>query len=273
MPLTSSKAESPQDEYHRRRSDRTRKCLDGCLPHEIHCVVTVSDDWASSPYTRTGAETLCNLLGRFCNQVTVVVPSHQSGFLNGSHLVEILRASDPFGRFFVSENAPEADLHLRLGANGGPAGRTIYWAFRGWAAFVSGSSAPGLMPIESGIDSAAGAEMAACLAGAAAFRFWVERSVEKLAPFCLDLLNLAERTSTSELPDPVPAAVAVKPLNVLMVGAGSVGSATAYFLPRLGFRGHVDVVDEDIVKIENMDRSPIFRLENATARKALVTAC
>ena len=57
-----------------------------------------------------------------------------------------------------------------------------------------------------------------------------------------------------------------------MVGAGSVGSACAYFIPRLGFLGHVDVVDLDKIEIENLDRSPLFEAQHDGQAKATVVA-
>ena len=117
---------------------------------------------------------------------------------------------------------------------------------------------------------AAGAELAACLAGAAAFRFWTERTTAGVNPFVLDLFNLDEPADLNLLTAPTryePLA-----LDLLMVGAGSVGSASAYFLPRLGFLGHVDVVDLDNVEIENLDRSPLFEARHDNHAKANVVA-
>lgn len=232
-------------------------CLDGSLPKEIHCVIAVTEPWASVRGVQAGLETLCNLLARFCNHVTVVIPRVQSKVVAGEILVDRMRAVDPYGTICVVEAAPEADLYIHLGGEGGPQGRTIYWAYQGWGAYVSGFPAEGIVPTGEFADHSVGAEMAACLAGAAAFNFWVARSLNSIRPFYLDSYALREASSFAGCAQPTEP-ISIRPLDVLMVGGGSVGSATAYFLPRLGFKGRIDVVDADVVKVENMDRSPIF---------------
>jgi hypothetical protein len=264
MSLTSSNHETARDRFYRLRSDRTAKCLDGRLPPEIHCIVSVDDHWRQVAETTTALETLCNLLGRFCRRVSVLLPAHQRSSIDGDGLVAVLKRSDPFGEFTVTPNLVEADLHLRLGGGGGPAGRTIYWSFYGWTGSISNVPHQVLQP--SG-ENRVGAEVAACLVGAAAFRFWQERSITGIGQFGFDLFRLAEVAVDSTGHGAVDISTA-RALKVLVVGAGSVGSATAYFLPRLGFRGFVDIVDHDIVKVENLDRSPIFALTNVDQDKA-----
>jgi molybdopterin/thiamine biosynthesis adenylyltransferase len=50
--------------------------------------------------------------------------------------------------------------------------------------------------------------------------------------------------------------------KVLFVGAGSVGSAAAYFLTLLGAKFEAQIVDMDCVKIENLSRSPVFAFDD-----------
>ena len=51
--------------------------------------------------------------------------------------------------------------------------------------------------------------------------------------------------------------------RVLQVGAGAVGSNIIYLLGLMGARADLLVVDHDVVKIENLDRSLLFGLEDA----------
>ena len=55
-----------------------------------------------------------------------------------------------------------------------------------------------------------------------------------------------------------------------LIGAGSVGSAAAYFLALQGLKFGGAAIDMDIAKVENLDRSPIF--EQQDVRKAKVFA-
>jgi len=60
--------------------------------------------------------------------------------------------------------------------------------------------------------------------------------------------------------------------SLLMVGAGSVGSAAAYFLDLFGVTGRLRLIDGDVVKVENFARSPVFGKRNYGHPKALAVA-
>jgi hypothetical protein len=179
-----------------------------------------------------------------------------------------MRAADPFGDFRLAQQSISADMVVRFGGphDNAARGRQIIVGYSGWRAFVSGQGdACPFAPPSSGVH-AAGAELAACLAGAAAFRFWVERSTLGIAPFQMDLLTLTG--SAAFAPGSPLVANSERPaFSILMVGAGSVGSSAAYFLPRLGFGGHLDVVDHDRAEVENLDRSPVFTLDDVAHPK------
>ena len=59
--------------------------------------------------------------------------------------------------------------------------------------------------------------------------------------------------------------------RVLQVGAGAVGSNIIYLLGLMGARADLLVVDHDVVKIENLDRSLLFGLEDAYPQETLKT--
>lgn len=266
---TELQPESPAAEFYRLRNDRMKKCMAGRLPPEMHCVVTVDPAWSAAPGVAPAMETVCNLVARFCRRVTVVMPGCKVGSIEGARLVALMAAVDPFGAYQLTDEIPLADLRVHLGNElSAPAIPTVCWGFRGWQAFVA--PAPATIPKFGSADSRAGAELAACLAGAMVFRFWVERTLVGSLSFGMDLFTM------TEVPFDGPAGIAPevspKRLRILMVGGGSVGSAVAYFLPRLGFVGEVDPVDHDKIKVENMDRSPIFYLPDALKEKVGVIA-
>ncbi len=55
--------------------------------------------------------------------------------------------------------------------------------------------------------------------------------------------------------------------RVLQVGAGAVGSNITYFLGLMGASAELLVLDHDVVKIENLDRSLLFGLQHAHPRE------
>ena len=55
--------------------------------------------------------------------------------------------------------------------------------------------------------------------------------------------------------------------RVLQVGAGAVGSNIIYFLGLMGTSADLALIDHDVVKIENLDRSLLFGLRHAHPRK------
>ena len=55
--------------------------------------------------------------------------------------------------------------------------------------------------------------------------------------------------------------------RVLQVGAGAVGSNIIYFLGLMGASAELLVLDHDVVKIENLDRSLLFGLQHAHPRE------
>jgi hypothetical protein len=265
-----SSPNSAASRFYPRRSDRTARYLDGRLPPPFRAIVTLADGWAEIPAASACLETLGNLLARFCPQVTFVLTPTQAAFINIERGLTTMRAADPFGEFEFSTIFPPHDVEIRLGGGTTKPTTQIAFSFDGWLARVSGRPSAAIPAPAPANYHAAGAELAACLAGAAAFRFWNERSTAGVNPFLLDLYNLDHATETSAAAAPTP--FAPRPLDLLMVGAGSVGSANAYFLPRLGILGNVDVVDLDKVEIENLDRSPVFEAQHDGRAKATVVA-
>jgi hypothetical protein len=266
MPLTSLPS-SDSTEFYARRGDRTARCLDGRLPPLFHAVISIANGWEHNASTLACVETLGNLLVRFCSCVTIVATDVQAALIEATKTLAMMKGADPFGEFDTTGTFPTHDVEIRIGGGTTEERTQIALSFDGWIARVSGQPTAAQPCPSADTNHAPGAELAACLAGAATFRFWNERTTTGVNPFELDLRNL---NGASSGPTTSPVWVNPRPLTLLMVGAGSVGSATSYFLPRLGFRGHVDVLDHDMVEIENLDRSPIFVAQHDREPKANV---
>jgi hypothetical protein len=237
-------------------------------PPPFHAIITIAEGWERSPATLACLETLGNLMARFCPEVTIVVSEAQSALVGDTETLATMIGADPYGKFSIAGNSFSHDLEIRIGGGTPKDQRQIAVSFNGWTARISGFPTAALACPPPAVNHAPGAELAACLAGAAAFRYGIERTTAGMEPFGLDIFNFGSGVDIGG--SEAPAQFDLLPLKILMVGAGSVGSASGYFLPRLGFKGQIDVLDHDRVEIENLDRSPVFEASHDDQLKAEV---
>jgi hypothetical protein len=203
-----------------------------------------------------------NLLARWCREVCIRVPdvplSVGWGRAGGLHkeVIDTMRDADPFGQFAFVQQAPDngIDILLTLGTDPFTAAATTSIASAGWFAAVGRGRLEDLPT--GGLDHPVGAAAAAVLGGAQLFRDAVGMGQLFPLDFCYDAFSAGP-------PQPVLREIDSKfePAGLgaaLMVGAGSVGSAAAYFMDLFATRAMMDVADADTVKVENFGRSPIF---------------
>jgi hypothetical protein len=212
-----------------------------------------------------------NLLARWCRDVSMRVPDVPLcvgwGRAGGLHkeVIDTMRDADPFGQFEFVHDAPDKgiDILLALGTEPLNAVATTVIASAGWFAAVRRGRIADMPP--GGLDHPVGAAAAAVLGGAQLFRDAVGMGQLYPLDFCYDAFSarpaqpvLREIDSRFE-PADLGAA--------LMVGAGSVGSAAAYFMDLFATRAMMDVADADTVKVENFGRSPLFGRNTYAAPK------
>lgn len=174
--------------------------------------------------------------------------------------------ADPFGKFTtVSKNNDEERLTLYLGSREPmppPSSVTIDAA--GWYAALN-KSLPAAVCAEHAINPF-GSLVAACLGVAELFKMACCLPQEQLSPplvfDCFRLQTVTGDTISLAYPTKVDFG------RLLLVGAGSVGSALAYVIKIIAPHGELAVVDDDKVKIENFNRSPIFGVGNLGLSKA-----
>jgi hypothetical protein len=160
-------------------------------------------------------------------------------------------AADPEGGFLRRE--PQAsDMNLYFGPNG--PGQIVHGA--GWDSYVGPSPSPlhamgGANPFGSGL--------AAILAIS---RLFVHRLDPSAAQFICNTLDWREAVAPAGAPPPNHIDLG----ELWLAGAGSVGSAVMYFLTLATRDFSAALFDMDIVKVHNLDRSPIYSAEDA-ARK------
>jgi hypothetical protein len=261
-------------EFYRLRDDRTNRCVQSREYQLATCVVSVDSASIKSLAGQTTLLIACNLLSRWCRHVEIILPLQDletasgRGENLGDTILRSMHDADPFGRFSLSDHASTpGSLRLHVGANPNfeDAAATVVNA-SGWIACIGTSRAP-VLPTPSG-SNIVGAVAAACLGVAQIFKRALRMPREALiSDGVFDLFRL-QRIPADEIRGTGPTIHGVHPGKILLVGAGSVGSAFAYCLQLSAADCEVAVVDKDLVMVENFNRSPLFGRANFGWRKA-----
>jgi hypothetical protein len=187
---------------------------------------------------------------------TTIEPALQFGDADLAEFVlDQMRDADPFGDFRVVHELPgAADLALHIGSPAGTLSmKNVFIDASDWLGSISTDHWIGL-PASDG-QNRLGAIAAACLGVAQLFKIAIGMpSANHIRDGVFDLFHLG--WSEDSAPSPWPESLHVG--KVLMVGGGSVGSSAAYSMRLAGLSGVASVVDQDVVKVENFNRSPIF---------------
>jgi len=259
-------------DFYALRDERTNRC-EGTQNYQLaHCAVRLSPEIASTLEGQTMLLVAANLLSRWCRRVTIVAspvaihPVLRMGDRTiGDLVLDQMLDADPFGEFEIASFAnPSNAVELQIGSGSAQA-RAVSINASGWLSSLSlGRSIE--LPAVTGHNTL-GAVTAACLGVAQVFKiavglprtFWFREGV-------FDLFDLGWTRSSIDHPWPESPNIG----KILMVGAGSVGSAAAYCARLAGLAASLSIIDRDVIKIENFNRSPIFgrrtfRLEKAAA--------
>jgi hypothetical protein len=155
-----------------------------------------------------------------------------------------MRAADPeYGQFRVRDRlAGHFRFHL------GPDGLPLVVHGSGWNVYLG--PAPSPLP---DVDefNCFGAAFAVVLA---ASQIFLHDFAMPEAPFICNTLDWRNQLSTGSVP--YPAGISIG--DVWVIGTGSVGTASLYFLSLATQKFSAVLIDHDQVKLHNLDRSPIF---------------
>jgi hypothetical protein len=167
-----------------------------------------------------------------------------------------MRDADPFGAFeAVTVRPPSGDAWLMVGyqdcGDASPPD-AVFINAAGWLASIS--TKPVSMPTAPD-ENVMGAMAAAALGGAQLFKLALGFPRENHVKSGLFDLYRCAWTETHNV-GPWP--IALELGNLLMVGAGSIGSSAAYCMGLARICCNLFVLDKDEVKVENFNRSPIF---------------
>ncbi len=240
------------DSFSERRLVRTRSYTGGLAPTSP-AGVSCAPDLAETSEGQAAVLTAVNLLARSHPSILLRapdVPLVQPAPFGGASLVDacqrIVTGIDPANSFEHVSSIPCDIPTMGLGAGCGPA--TVYCGGRLWTAVVSPS------PVDTLPDrsSLIGLGLAVTQASAALFRLSIGMSVLLDSAISLWTLDRSDQpTGPSDL-------AAIDLGSVWLVGAGAVGSCLAWWANLVGVRGPWVVIDHDVVKALNLDRSLAF---------------
>jgi molybdopterin/thiamine biosynthesis adenylyltransferase len=219
---------------------------------EAQVAVMVSDEAAVSRPGQVATLALVNMLARTHRSIALVVPPSPlvaQTLVPGDDLQSVLvataRAIDLFNRIEIAERPPTETPCIGIGADLPPR-LALYVGAEGAAATLADVPQP-ISPTDSTI---LGAGLGASLA--AADLLYLVTSGRSPYPRRVSVWSFGEGGAADPGPD------VIGPLDVgsvLVAGAGAVGSCLLYWLREVGVMGSWSVVDGDVIKPHNTNRS------------------
>ena len=259
------------------RDDRTNFCTPLRRYQDATCILYLSSAVAEMRDAQVAFVVAANLLSRWCRRVTLIAPRAALYPGLGSTSDDVVETAlkqmsdaDPFGSFNaqVSPLRSQHDIALCIGDDVPdlPVACPVFVNSFGWLAGIS-QRRPSLVPRTEN-RNCVGAIAAACLGVAQVFKMALGLPVDNLLRdgvfdvFGLDWTNVLNAGPSPE----------TDVGRLLMVGAGSVGSSAVYCMKLAGVTGDVTIVDKDVIKVGNFNRSPIFGRRNFGLSKSEATA-
>ena len=228
--------------------------------------VAFDETAAASPEGRILLELAVNLLARLYPQLVVVGQGRRAQQL-ATALADQARAINP--DIDVSDEITVAAAVLGVGLTAiGTQAPVVYVGSSGWVARLSPAA-----PLGSGSTSNPfGAAAAACLGAANVFRLLFARFLPAGAPDTILELSLLDLQLDASAPDNPP----LEPVELgesVLVGLGAIGNAAVWTLARTpGLRGHLDLVDDEVVDLSNLQRYVLTTQESIDAVKVDLAA-
>jgi hypothetical protein len=191
-------------------------------------------------------------------QVPIVSPLPWAGTDLRQFVLDLMFKADPFGHF-EHRAARESDYVIQLGIAGG----SIVTHGSGWNVYLGPEPSP--VRVSESFNPI-GPAMAAILSATAAFKSDLTGLPESVVLNTFDWRACETGPDTPELPNEFDLG------EIWVAGTGSVGTAVLYFLTLATRRFAASLIDMDIVKVHNLDRSPVFNDEDVGKAKTEATA-
>lgn len=265
------------------RDARTDALLPSRKHKDVHIAVALGPDTAQSLAGQAMAVTIGNLLPRIFNNLTFMgfdvdlIPNlslcgQESLMAEVAHLCT---NANPAVNLFSNNSGVKIDCLLGIGTDsysvGGHRAPDVVIEADGWVCLINPHSTVRLKHESSNL---LGPIFAACLGMAESLKI-----IEGFSPASrihngrLSLLDYKAGVSLPKLLDhnnQWPNSIDIG--NILMVGAGAVGSSVAYLLRLIECTFNLDIVDEDTVDETNLSKSPLFFVDQLNQNKASVVA-
>lgn len=250
-----------RDEFYLLRDKRTNQYLAGQILDSRPVYVSVDTQTLRTRAGQLAVLALVNQLARVHRSVAMDLPPEDQPLLAvtgapahdlRSAVLSTMHAADPYGNFAFSSRRPPRCLSIGLGTKSAP-GCDWYIGARNAIAYFARSP----VAFSATEGSVRGAALASCLGAAGLFRS--QLNLES-APRVLSCWNYREGGEAAE----GPSDLAILDVGrVLMIGAGAVGGALAYWLREFGVRGQWVVVDRDRPDVSNLNRTILFSASDA----------
>jgi hypothetical protein len=252
------------EEFYAARNDRSLRYAGRVLDPTRRITITGQRDYLESAAGQAAGSVAVNLLSRMTPSVSLgfndtrvqLSIRHAAPSLH-EFLMAQMRRIDPNGCFSL-KSFEDGDYRVHLGSDGGE------WVVHGsdWNAFVGRTPSPLAAPKTPNVFGGAFAAITAVA------KIFIGPFPADISPTVVNLLDWScEKTDSC-----VTVNVGDSLGHLWFVGAGSVGSAIAYFLALAGVKFEATIFDADCVTLENLDRSPVFCFEDVGKSKAEVVA-
>ena len=246
-------------EWRQRRDNRSMRYAGRILDGDRWIHLSIDPSYASRYDGQVAVLTAVNLLGRMTPSVALNVPSAPLvdrlswvGADLRNAVLDRLYKTDPYGRFCHRPPADD-DYVIYLGAG---AHNVVHGS--GWNSYVG----PGPSPlVDDDTTNPIGPALAVIIAVTVAFRSALAEYPEVV------FFNALDWGCSTVRPDAAPLRTETSLGTLWTVGTGSVGTAILYFLSLATRRFSGTLFDMDNVKIENLDRSPIFDSDDVGGKK------
>ena len=251
---------TPCREFYARRDQRTYAYLD----EETLIPEPIAVSWTEQVVTTTSGQllvlSLVNQLARFCRKASFNGPDApliaQTPF-GGTRLIEAVltmcRRIDPCGSWGTTPIAQPA-YHICVGRGNNAA--DLYVGSSGWIAYATPT--PDEIPAVDELANPLGGAFAACLGAMNAFKASLHLN-QRAFQGSLSLWNVGRDHNAQQGPTLRPVQLG----DVLLVGAGAVASALAYWMLNLPIQAHWDILDQDTIQLDNTNRSLLFTAADA----------
>lgn len=260
------------EEFYRRRDDRTNRVTDNREYHNFHVRLVTAEGALNSFSGQIQLILVANMLSRWCRRIDLAFPDvtlHPRLRIGSwatihQRILSEMHRADPFGSFLaVSDLNSPSQYSMGIGQVD-PESVNFVIDSNGWEACAGRELSPRSRVEDENII---GPAFAACLGVADAFKVASGQPDEsRVRSLRISLWDNSSRPYSGSVF--VPEKIDLG--NVLLIGAGSVGSAIVYLLHMLPITGRLTLIDHDIVEIENLNRSPLFGIENVNESKVAV---